>query len=40
MIHQNKLRQAYMVAASNTKKGHSKQSKQKYDDVPNYKKGD
>ena len=36
----NKLRQAYTLAALNTKETHSKQSKEKYDDIPHYKIGD
>ena len=36
----DKLRQAYMLAALNTKEAHSYQSKQKYDDIPYYKIGD
>ena len=37
MIHIDKLRQAYTLAALNTKEAHSKQNKDKYDDVPLYK---
>ena len=37
MICLGKLRQAYMLAALNTRQAQSKQSKQEYDDVPNYK---
>ena len=37
MIHLDKLRQVHMLAALNMREAHSKQSKQKYDDVPNYK---
>ena len=40
MIHLDKLRQAYMLAALNTKEVHSKQSKEIYDAIPNYKIGD
>ena len=40
MIHLDKLRQADILADLNTKEDHSKQSKQKYDDIPNYKIGD
>ena len=40
MICLDKLRQAYKLAALNTRASHSKQSKQKYDDIPNYKIGD
>ena len=36
MIHLDKLRQAYMFAALNTKDACSKQNKEKYDDVPQY----
>ena len=37
MICLDKLRQAYMLGALNIKEAHSKQSKQKYNDAPNYK---
>ena len=37
MTHLDKLRQTYMLTALNTKEAHSKQSKDKYDDVPQYK---
>ena len=37
MIHLENLRQAYMLAALNAREVHSKQSKQKYDNVPSYK---
>ena len=40
MIHLDKLRQAYMLAVLNIKEVHSKQNKEKYDDVPQYKIGD
>ena len=40
MIHLDKLRQAYMLAALNMREAWSKETKQKYDDVPNYKIGD
>ena len=40
MIHLDKLRQAHMLAALNTKEANSKQNKDKYDDVPQYKIGD
>ena len=40
MIHLDKLRQDYMLVALHMKKACSKQSKQKYDDMPNYEKGD
>ena len=40
MIHLAKLRQTYMLAALNMREGHSKESKQKYNDVPSYKIGD
>ena len=40
MIFLDKLRQAYMLAALNMREAPSKQPKQKYDDVPNYKIGD
>ena len=40
MICLDKLMQAYMLTALNTKEATSKQSKQKYDDIPNYKIGD
>ena len=40
MICLDKLRQAYMLAALNTKEACSRQSKDKYDDVPWYKIGD
>ena len=40
MICLEKLRQADMLAALKTKEAYSKQSKQKYADVPNYKIGD
>ena len=40
MIYLDKLRQAYMLAALNMRESHSKQSKQRYDDIPNYKIGD
>ena len=40
MILLDKLREAYMLAALNMNKAHSKQSKKKYNDVPNYKIGD
>ena len=39
MTHLDKLRQIYMLAALNTKKAHSKQNKDKYDDIPLYKIG-
>ena len=39
MICQDTLRQVYMLGALNTKEAHSKQSKQKYDDVPTYRIG-
>ena len=39
MIHLDKLRQAYMLAALNTKEAHSKQNKVKYDDITQYKAG-
>ena len=38
MICLDKLRQAYMLAALNTREALSKQTKQRYDDVPSYKK--
>ena len=40
MTHLDKLRQAYMLAALNTKEAHSKQNIDKYDDIPQYKIGD
>ena len=40
MICLDKLRQAYMLAALNIREARSKQTKQNYDDVPNYKIGD
>ena len=40
MIYLDKLRQTYMLAALNTKEAHSKQNKDKYDDIPQYKIGD
>ena len=40
MIHLDKLKQAYMLAALSIKGASSKQSKQNYDNVPNYKIGD
>ena len=40
MTHLDKLWQAYMLAALNTKESCSKQNKDKYDDVPQYKIGD
>ena len=40
MICLDKLRQAYMPTALNMRESHSKQSKQRYDDVPDYKIGD
>ena len=40
MIHLDKLRQADMLVALNMREAHSKQSKQKYDDVLNNKMGD
>ena len=36
----DKLRQAYMLAALNTKEAHSKQNRDNYDDMPQYKIGD
>ena len=39
MIHLNKLRQVYMLAALNMREVHSKQTKQRYDDAPSYKIG-
>ena len=36
MICLDKLQQAYMLAARNKREAQSKQSKQKYDDIPNY----
>ena len=40
MTHLDKLRQAYMLAALNTKEACSKQNIDKYDDIPQYKIGD
>ena len=40
MIHLDKLRQAYMLAALNTKEASLKLSKEKCDDTPQYKIGD
>ena len=40
MISLDKLTQAYLLTASNTNKGQSKQSKGKYDDILHYKIGD
>ena len=40
MICLDKLRQAYMPAVLNIKEAHSKQNRDKYDDVPQYKIGD
>ena len=40
MICLHKLRQAYMFAALNTKESCSKQNKDKYDNIPQYKIGD
>ena len=40
MIHLDILRQAYMLTALNTKEACSKQSKQRFDDIPNYKIGE
>ena len=40
MIHLDKLKEAYMLAALNTKEAYSKLSKQKYDDIPHYNIGD
>ena len=40
LIHLDKLQQTYMLAALNTREAQSKQTKQRYDDVPNYKIGD
>ena len=40
MIHLDKLRQAYILAALNTREAHSKQSKEKYDDITQYSIGD
>ena len=40
MIHLHKLRQVYMLAVLNMRKAGSKQPKQRYDDVTNYKIGD
>ena len=40
MIHLNKFRKAYILAAPNAKESHYKQSKEKYDDIPQYKIGD
>ena len=40
MICLDKLRQAFMLTALNTKEAHSKQKKEKYNDVPQYKIGD
>ena len=40
MICQDKLWQAYMLAALNMREAWSKQPKQKFDDVPNNKIGD
>ena len=37
MTHLDKLRQTYMLAALNTKEAHSKQNKDKYNKVPQYK---
>ena len=39
MIHLDKLRQAYMLTSLNTKEAHSKQNKDKYDDILQYKNG-
>ena len=39
MICPDKLRQASILAALNIKEAHSKQNKEKYDDVPQYKIG-
>ena len=40
MIHLDESRQAYMLAALNTKEACFKQNKEKYDDIPQYKIGD
>ena len=40
MICLDKLRQAYMLTAINIREAHSMQTKQRYDDIPNYKIGD
>ena len=40
MVHLDKLRQAYKLAALNTKEAHSKQNKDIYEDIPQYKTGD
>ena len=40
MIHLDKLRQAYMLAALNTKEAYSKQIKERHDEIPQYKIGD
>ena len=40
MICLDKLRQTYILAALNTNETHSKQSREKYDDIPHYKIGD
>ena len=40
MICLDKLRQAYMLAALNTKEAHSKQDNDKYNDIPQYRIGD
>ena len=40
MICVDKFRQAYILAALNTKEVHSKQSKEKYGNIPQYKIGD
>ena len=37
IIHLDKLRQGYMLAALNTKEAQSKQSGEKYDNIPQYK---
>ena len=40
MTQLGKLRQTYILAALNTKEAHSKQNRDKYDNIPQYKIGD
>ena len=37
MTHLDKVRQIYMLAALNTKEAHSKQNRDKYNDIPQHK---
>ena len=40
MTHLDELTQTYMLAVLNTKRAHSKQNTDKYNDIPQYKIGD